>query len=577
MRASFTAIHTQIFEFTRRQYTFNSLLWHLRRFFMTTRPEWKYSVLTLFLISRHYVSNYNHLIMQKKIVQLAPVIKRLESGDKQNYKQFICMIAHYYKSLVHNDTMQKKIDELEEKTKHQAHDLWRLFYLALFNNAQNKKLINKYIKSHNMLNKWGDFTLDIMLHHKHDKINSYLRCFDENDFIELLYFTHAFYAQRFIHSCEYDDYISYYKISIKAFEMLSVKLRNGKNNSILPLRRVIFNSLLISNGSNINDYLQFLLSRLKHYDVFIKYNLKNQIACGSYGSVYKFTQNKVIKVSYNLCDNPDALRIWLHEVEILKKLKDTKKSSNHIPEFYEATHVGFVGFIVLEDGGQNLGQYLKWISERNLRIAHCDIDNMIKSICSAIDFLHKQKIIHMDIKRSNILVLSRVLELKITDFGHSLEYNDESKTKIKAFYKNSNIRFRGTSGYKPPEVYDRNKVYPGNQIQNPYRDNDRYAVFRRALQFANHQFANELKDIHFSDGSSFSLLKKYDIFSLGVTMVKILCFFNVPLDNGVTMLKKLLCDVDNRLADANDAYNEYKKQIGHYRTSKESSQKKMTL
>lgn len=52
-----------------------------------------------------------------------------------------------------------------------------------------------------------------------------------------------------------------------------------------------------------------------------------------------------------------------------------------------------------------------------------EIVNMFFQITSAINYMHKQKILHRDIKPENILVIDKT-KVKLCDFGFSAPYGN---------------------------------------------------------------------------------------------------------------------------------------------------------
>ncbi|VAH69398.1 unnamed protein product [Triticum turgidum subsp. durum] len=75
---------------------------------------------------------------------------------------------------------------------------------------------------------------------------------------------------------------------------------------------------------------------------------------------------------------------------------------------------------------------------------------MIKGICHGLQYLHKERINHLDLKPENVL-LDAYMEPKITDFGLSRWFH-EGQSRI--FTKST----PGTRGYIAPEIIDKGEI-----------------------------------------------------------------------------------------------------------------------
>ncbi len=187
----------------------------------------------------------------------------------------------------------------------------------------------------------------------------------------------------------------------------------------------------------------------KYSEFSENFELSDFIGCGSEGYVYKgfYKKNKrpvaikFIKMKYN--KNKEKLNTRINqEIDICKKLHNI-----NIIETYAHVKINDnYNFYILEYGKNgDLEYFLKYLLRRSL-ISETAINYFCKQILDGLNYLHKKcKIVHMDIKPSNILIDS-TLCAKITDFSVSCSY--------KHFDSNNLVKFPfvGTSKFMPPEI-----------------------------------------------------------------------------------------------------------------------------
>lgn len=124
-----------------------------------------------------------------------------------------------------------------------------------------------------------------------------------------------------------------------------------------------------------------------------------KIGEGGYGSIYKINVNIAIKQC------TEGLQSFLREGAIMKACKHPFIMS---AEFIDINHK----LIGMELATQNLEEYLK-----NSEL-HVPVNKWMKQLFAAVEFLHKNKIIHRDVRPSNILVMNDS-NIKLADFSIS--------------------------------------------------------------------------------------------------------------------------------------------------------------
>mmetsp|Transcript_9756 Transcript_9756/g.16191 ORF Transcript_9756/g.16191 Transcript_9756/m.16191 type:complete len:646 (+) Transcript_9756:220-2157(+) len=156
----------------------------------------------------------------------------------------------------------------------------------------------------------------------------------------------------------------------------------------------------------------------------MKYFLKDKIGEGAYGKVYRSVDTTTkkeyaIKISKLTDDNREYL---MDELELLKKLR-----SPHIVMVYEGFTVISKLWLVMEHciGGSILDvMKMSKIEALNEPL----LKGVIASLLVALDFLHRHRVIHRDIKASN-LVLTVGGRIKVIDFGVSAELKEGEECK----------------------------------------------------------------------------------------------------------------------------------------------------
>ena len=246
----------------------------------------------------------------------------------------------------------------------------------------------------------------------------------------------------------------------------------------------------MNNFLNINDKINIHKNKLRQLKEYYKtktnlYNyLKNRkcsqfledfelldyISSGCSGVVYKGCNRK------NL-DDPVCLKFLLNKLEIEEREKQFNKDKkddnienkqNNAPileeikiqqKFHHKNIAKYYDYCDLKDYGciiMELAEYgdLNYIQKKLIQqncLSETFLAYITKQILDGLFYIHKLKIIHMDIKPHNILI-NKNLEIKITDFSVSLSYE---KTKNSEKIK---LPLTGTNPFMSPEVLNKEQI-----------------------------------------------------------------------------------------------------------------------
>jgi serine/threonine protein kinase len=195
---------------------------------------------------------------------------------------------------------------------------------------------------------------------------------------------------------------------------------------------------------NLEEYLK------EQYPKFFEnFELIEYIGKGSTGIVYegKLHNNKkkqkfAIKFKINQDKKENSKET--QEISILRKLYN----KNLIEIFAFIKINDYSHFSVLELGNHGDTENFQKVLLKRKVLSETIICYFTKQILEALEYIHKCKIIHMDIKQGNILVDSN-LNIKLTDFSVSCSFA--------SFHPEDLVKFPfvGTSKYMSPEIINR--------------------------------------------------------------------------------------------------------------------------
>ncbi len=101
---------------------------------------------------------------------------------------------------------------------------------------------------------------------------------------------------------------------------------------------------------------------------------------------------------------------------------------DNIVQIYYADHHkdGFFYYVMEHVDGSDLASILSFYAEAGELMPVGDVLHIARSVASALDYAHKQGVIHRDVKPSNILV-SETRRVMLGDFGLALDTQDKSQ------------------------------------------------------------------------------------------------------------------------------------------------------
>ncbi len=203
-----------------------------------------------------------------------------------------------------------------------------------------------------------------------------------------------------------------------------------------------------------------LVGRVKG-NVLGSYQILKEIGRGGMGVVYQGRSLKkgkrvALKVIDGIRASPEELRGFLREAEILKKL-----SHPNVVRFFESGQEGSTLYIAME---YIRGTSLASISrESPPPFPLSQVKEVALGTSRALSYLHENKVVHRDVKPSNILIEGhfkslegvKSQEVKLTDFGIA-------RTLRTLREATSNIT--GTPHFIPPETLKSGLITPASDI-----------------------------------------------------------------------------------------------------------------
>lgn len=155
------------------------------------------------------------------------------------------------------------------------------------------------------------------------------------------------------------------------------------------------------------------ISRVGNYEMSGKCLGKGSYA-KVYEAVHRFLNVTVALKTMNLTEMRDSYmkKNFKREAALLSRL-------NHpgIVSLFEVFQTQNHYCMVVEFGGENLCDYVR--AQKRGRLDEQSARFIARQLSSAVSHIHKNRIVHRDIKLENILVIPATRKVKLTDFGLS--------------------------------------------------------------------------------------------------------------------------------------------------------------
>ena len=217
-------------------------------------------------------------------------------------------------------------------------------------------------------------------------------------------------------------------------------VNHKKNNNKNYVKNLDF-----TKKDDLNQYLELYLPKFCE-----NYELLEHIGNGSTGYVYKgkIKNHKTNQLfSFKFCLNKRDKKSNYHEIINQKNLHHI--SINEIYAFIKIDNNNFFSISALGKYG-DLDNFLKAFLKRAI-LSETFINYLAKPILEALNHMHKFKLVHMDIKKGNI-ILDSELNPKLIDFSSTVSFE---KSKPNETIK---LPLIGTGRYMAPEILNEKEI-----------------------------------------------------------------------------------------------------------------------
>lgn len=182
-----------------------------------------------------------------------------------------------------------------------------------------------------------------------------------------------------------------------------------------------------------------------------EYELLSELGRGKFGTVYKCVEKSTglsLAAKFVGVPKKEDRRNVEREIEIMRALQHPR-----LIQLYDAFENGKVMCVILEliEGGELFERVID--DDFILTEKACTV--FMRQICEGVDFIHKQRILHLDMKPENILCLTKTgNRVKIIDFGLARRFDPDKKLQV----------LFGTPEFVAPEVVNFDDIGYGTDM-----------------------------------------------------------------------------------------------------------------
>ena len=202
----------------------------------------------------------------------------------------------------------------------------------------------------------------------------------------------------------------------------------------------------MKSGKNDDSNIEIIEEKLigiKGDEITLRYYKGRLLGKGGFGKCFELT----------CTDNNKIYACKIIDKYQLKELKDKKKIIREIKIHKSLNHPNIVGFEHFFEDKNNIYILLEMCANNTLRdlikkrkyLTELEVQCYMVQLIKALKYIHSQKVIHRDIKLSNIFLTDK-MELKIGDFGLAVKLSYQRER------RNSSC---GTINYMAPEIINK--------------------------------------------------------------------------------------------------------------------------